>query len=194
MNFALTEWPLLDHSIWTVATIAAGFAVGFLINRIVINRLQKLAAQTAGDWDDAVVLELRRRIPFWGVLAGLWFSIGYWPLSGQGSYYARNIVSALAVLSVTTALAGIAARSRVFVSNDSGAMHLAAAIGRPVVAIFGPTDERATGPIGAHEIVTARAFCRPCLLRDCPIDHRCMNRISADTVFAAVSKQLALAV
>ena len=88
-------------------------------------------------------------------------------------------------------LAGIAARCRVFVSNDSGAMHLAAALGRPVVAIFGSTDERATRPIGAHEVIAARAFCRPCLLRDCPIDHRCMKRISADEVFAAVSRQLA---
>jgi heptosyltransferase-2 len=89
------------------------------------------------------------------------------------------------------ALAGIASRCRVFVSNDSGAMHLAAAIGRRVVAIFGPTDERATRPIGPHEILTASVFCRPCLLRDCPIDHRCMKRVTSDAVFAAVSKQLA---
>jgi len=91
-------------------------------------------------------------------------------------------------------LAGIAARCRVFVSNDSGAMHLAAAIGRRVVAIFGPTDERATRPIGAHEVLTASVFCRPCLLRDCPIDHRCMKRISSDRVFAAVSAQMGLEV
>ncbi len=88
-------------------------------------------------------------------------------------------------------LAGIAARCRVFVSNDSGAMHLAAALGRPVVAVFGPTDERATRPVGAHEVVAARVFCRPCLLRDCPIDHRCMKRISSEQVFAAVCRQLA---
>jgi len=84
------------------------------------------------------------------------------------------------------ALVGVAARAAVFVSNDSGAMHVAAALGRPVVAIFGPTDERATGPIGAHRIVTESVFCRPCLLRDCPIDHRCMTRITVDRVAAAV--------
>lgn len=89
------------------------------------------------------------------------------------------------------ALAGVTRRCRVFVSNDSGAMHLASALGLPVVAMFGPTDERSTRPSGAHALITARAFCRPCLLRDCPIDHRCMKRISTDTVFAAVSKQLA---
>ena len=90
------------------------------------------------------------------------------------------------------ALAGVTARCRVFVSNDSGAMHLAAALGRPVVAMFGPTDERATGPVGRHEVITAQAFCRPCMLRDCPIDHRCMKRISVDQVLAAVATELAL--
>jgi heptosyltransferase-2 len=88
-------------------------------------------------------------------------------------------------------LAGVLAACDVLVANDSGAMHLGAALGRPVVAIFGPTDERATRPIGTQTLVTASAFCRPCLLRDCPIDHRCMTRISVDTVCAAVSRQLA---
>lgn len=89
------------------------------------------------------------------------------------------------------ALAGISAQCRVFVSNDSGAMHLAAAIGRPVVAIFGPTDERVTRPVGAHEVITEPVFCRPCLLRDCPIDHRCMKRITVDRVLTAVTSRLA---
>jgi heptosyltransferase II len=88
-------------------------------------------------------------------------------------------------------LTGIAARCRVFVSNDSGAMHLAAAVNRPVVAIFGPTDERVTGPVGPHDVISARVFCRPCLLRDCPIDHRCMKRVTSDQVFAAISRHLA---
>ncbi len=91
------------------------------------------------------------------------------------------------------ALVGIASLSRVCVSNDSGAMHVAAATGRPVVALFGPTDERATRPIGRGDVLTAPAFCRPCHLRDCPIDHRCMKRITVDMVFAAVSRHLAFA-
>ncbi len=110
MDFALTRWPMLDHAVWTVATIAVGLVVGFLINRIVINRLHRMAASTAGDWDDAVILELQRRMPFWGVLAGCWFSISYWSLSAEASGHARNLVSAIAILSVTTALAGIAVR------------------------------------------------------------------------------------
>lgn len=91
-------------------------------------------------------------------------------------------------------LMGVIARADAIVANDSGAMHLGAALGRPVVAIFGPTDERATrpiGPAGQEVVLTAKAFCRPCHLRDCPIDHRCMKRVTADMVFAAVSKQLA---
>lgn len=88
-------------------------------------------------------------------------------------------------------LMAVIARADVVVANDSGAMHLGAALGRPVVAMFGPTDERATRPIGPHDVLTARVFCRPCHLRDCPIDHRCMKRITADAVFSAVSGQLA---
>ena len=85
-------------------------------------------------------------------------------------------------------LVGLAERCRVFVSNDSGAMHVAAAVGTPVVAMFGPTDERATRPLGVADVLTADVFCRPCHLRDCPIDHRCMKRIDVGAVFAAVSR------
>ena len=90
-------------------------------------------------------------------------------------------------------LIALAAGSRVCVTNDSGAMHVAAATGVPVVALFGPTDERVTRPLGRGDVLTAPVFCRPCHLRDCPIDHRCMKRITVDTVFAAVSRQLAFA-
>ncbi len=103
----------------------------------------------------------------------------------------RSRVTDLTAKTSLTELMAVLARADVVVSNDSGAMHLAAALGRPVVAMFGPTDARATRPIGPHEVLTAPAFCRPCHLRDCPIDHRCMKRITADVVFAAVSRQLA---
>ena len=87
-------------------------------------------------------------------------------------------------------LVGILARCAAFVSNDSGAMHLAAAIGVPVTAIFGPTDERVTAPLGDNDVLVHEVFCRPCMLRDCPIDHRCMKRISVERVFDAVSHRL----
>jgi heptosyltransferase-2 len=87
-------------------------------------------------------------------------------------------------------LIGILARCDAFVSNDSGAMHLAAAAGLPVTAIFGPTDDRATAPLGDHDVMIHQVFCRPCMLRDCPIDHRCMKGISVERVFTAVGARL----
>jgi heptosyltransferase-2 len=88
------------------------------------------------------------------------------------------------------ALCGVIANCRAFLSNDSGAMHLAAAAGVHVTAVFGPTDERATHPLGPHTIVREPVFCRPCLLRECPIDHRCMTRILPATVHASLAPHL----
>jgi heptosyltransferase-2 len=90
--------------------------------------------------------------------------------------------------------AGVLAACDAFVSNDSGAMHLAAAAGVPVTAIFGPTDERATAPLGDHDVIIHQVFCRPCMLRDCPIDHRCMRGVTVDVVFDAVNRRLGAAV
>jgi heptosyltransferase-2 len=87
-------------------------------------------------------------------------------------------------------LAGLLAACRVFVSNDSGAMHLAAAVGVPVAAIFGPTDDRVTAPLGDHDVIVQPVFCRPCMLRDCPIDHRCMRRVTVEMVFDTVARRL----
>jgi heptosyltransferase-2 len=73
---------------------------------------------------------------------------------------------------------------RLVVTNDSGPMHLAAALGLPLVAIFGSTNERATGPIGPRvRIVKRLAACSPCGLRECPIDFRCMESVSVDDVY-----------
>lgn len=111
-------------------------------------------------------------------------------LSDQAPETRSRVVDLTGRTSLTELIA-VLARADVIVANDSGAMHLGAALDRPVVAMFGPTDERATRPIGPHDVLTAKVFCRPCHLRDCPIDHRCMKRITADAVFAAVSRQLA---
>jgi heptosyltransferase-2 len=88
-------------------------------------------------------------------------------------------------------LAGILAACRALVSNDSGAMHLAAALGVRVTAVFGPTDERRTRPAGdAHTVITHRVWCRPCMMRECPIDHRCMQGIGVARVAGAVRQML----
>lgn len=73
-----------------------------------------------------------------------------------------------------------------FIGNDSGAMHMAAAVGLPVVAVFGSTDPLGTGPLTRQRtIVQHKVFCSPCFLRTCPIDHRCMKRIGVDDVYQA---------
>jgi len=73
-----------------------------------------------------------------------------------------------------------------FIGNDSGAMHVAAAVGLPVVAVFGPTDPEGTAPMTPRRtIVQQRVECSPCFLRHCPIDHRCMTRVEVDAVYAA---------
>jgi heptosyltransferase-2 len=97
-----------------------------------------------------------------------------------------------------TTLEGLAAVMRLAqacVSNDSGAMHLAAAVGTPLVALFGPTREYETAPLtqagGRAEVLTNPVWCRPCMLRECPIDHRCMKGIDPSRVFGAVDRLLA---
>lgn len=83
-------------------------------------------------------------------------------------------------------------RANLYLTNDSGAMHIAAALGTPLVAIFGSTDWVTTAPLGAHcRVVRAGAPCAPCLLRDCPIDHRCMTAVSPAMVIDAAEELLA---
>jgi heptosyltransferase-2 len=80
----------------------------------------------------------------------------------------------------------LAAGCDLFVTNDTGTMHVAGAAGVPVLAVFGSTDERATAPLGPRVRLLKRPVsCSPCLLRSCPVDHRCMRVISVDEVFEA---------
>ena len=81
---------------------------------------------------------------------------------------------------------------RLLLTNDTGTMHLAALLGVPVVAVFGSTEPRLTGPLGnGHTILRHHVECSPCFLRECPIDFRCMNAVSADEVAGAVLAMLA---
>lgn len=85
------------------------------------------------------------------------------------------------------------AACNVFLTNDSGAMHIAAALGVPSVTIFGPTDETATGPSGAHaRLLREPVECAPCKLRECPIDHRCMTGVTARQVVEEAVKLVAI--
>lgn len=85
----------------------------------------------------------------------------------------------------------LAAACRVYLTNDSGAMHIASALGVPTVAVFGATDDQATGPTGPlAKVIREQVECSPCLKRECPIDHRCMTRVSAARVAEAAVELL----
>ena len=103
------------------------------------------------------------------------------------------------LIGVTTVpeLAALLALSNAYIGNDSGASHLAAAIGTPVVTVFGPTNEHTSTPMtgkesGRVEVVTHQVWCRPCMLRECPIDHSCMTGVKPDSVYAATLRVMAL--
>lgn len=92
---------------------------------------------------------------------------------------------------------GVMANCSAIVANDSGALHVAAAMGVPVIALYGPTSERFSTPLTSQEGASGRVaaisedvFCRPCWLRDCPIDHRCMKRIAPERVYASLRQLL----
>ena len=77
------------------------------------------------------------------------------------------------------------------VANDMGLAHIAPAVGTKTIVIFGPTNPLTTQPLNSEIIRRTDVECAPCMLRDCPIDHRCMTRISTAEVFAAARKLLA---
>src|SRR5262249_40248432 len=81
----------------------------------------------------------------------------------------------------------------VVVCGDTGVGHLAAALGTPVVTLFGPTDWRLTAPRGPAEVVRHPTPCSPCFDRTCPIDHPCLRGIAANDVEQRVRRLLAVA-
>jgi heptosyltransferase II len=89
-------------------------------------------------------------------------------------------------------LPGVLSQCHLFLGNDSGAMHVAAAVGLPVVAVFGPTDPFGTAPVTPRAtIVQQRPYCSPCFLRRCPTDHRCMLAVTPKMVGEAMRESFA---
>lgn len=78
----------------------------------------------------------------------------------------------------------------VFLTNDSGPMHICSALNVPLVALFGSTSDIKTGPYGGGKVIHKRVECSPCYKRVCPIDFRCMTRIEVDEVYQAVKTEL----
>jgi len=87
-------------------------------------------------------------------------------------------------------LAALISECDVFITNDSGPMHIASALFVPIVAIFGSTDRTVTGPFGrGHKIISKDVACSPCLERECPEKHlKCMTEITTEDVFSALKE------
>lgn len=103
----------------------------------------------------------------------------------------QKLMNAHAVLIPSTTLkqlAAILSRCTLIVTNDGGPMHIAAALGIPMVAIFGPTNPHLQGPVGTQSVIVQKAGldCLGCNLTKCPIGNPCMEQLSVDEVFRKV--------
>src|SRR5438128_5497557 len=100
-----------------------------------------------------------------------------------GSHMRRHPIIATGTTDLSSATAMLSLVD-LLVTNDTGPAHIASALGRPTLVIFGPTNPLTTPPFSpVGEIIRQPPVCAPCMLRDCPIDHRCMTAISPDEVF-----------
>ena len=102
---------------------------------------------------------------------------------------------ALAGKTTIAQLKAVLACASLLISNDTGAAHVSAALGVPTVVVFGPTEHFSTRPLSdVVTVVRHDVECSPCMLRDCPIDHRCMTRVEVNDVYQASRRLLAATV
>ena len=112
-------------------------------------------------------------------------------LNEQVAAAARTTIHRLGEQLDLQGLIALVDRLALLVTNDSGAMHIAAARAIPTLAIFGPTDWNVTRPWDCNaQVMRCSPGCAPCFLRDCPIDHRCMNSVGVDDVVRACGHML----
>jgi heptosyltransferase-2 len=107
-------------------------------------------------------------------------------------HYAEHPPPSLTGMTTLREAMAVIARCRLFISNDSGLMHVAAALGVPTIAVFGSTNPATTSPPGRrNRIIYKNVPCSPCLKTDCPTDFKCMHLIEADEVYHAAAAILA---
>jgi heptosyltransferase-2 len=115
-------------------------------------------------------------------------------IGGPGEIDAANAVASqasgtplinLAGSTTLPELLGVLSLCALVISNDTGPAHIAAALGRPTLTLFGPTNEFETAPTGPYaDLLRVDGIdCARCMYRDCPIDHRCMTGLLVDTVY-----------
>ncbi|MCB1180907.1 MAG: lipopolysaccharide heptosyltransferase II [Chlamydiia bacterium] len=117
---------------------------------------------------------------------------------GDEVYLAREIcrglpnhVINLAGKTTLRQLMSLIAKLDLFVTNDSGPMHMAAALETPLIALFGSTNRHVTGPYQQGIVIDKEVECAPCYLRRCPIDFKCMKQIKVDEVYEAIIRERA---
>ncbi len=136
---------------------------------------------------DALATEFDARIAIFGAPKEL-------PIAEQVAAKMRAPAVILAGQTTLGQLMGLIKECDLFITNDSGPMHLAAALDTPQLAIFGSTSDVATGPLSADaRVIRHQVECSPCFLRECPTDFRCMLTISVEEVAAAARTRLAIA-
>ena len=170
IRLAVTPRSFVDLGLDRVIGLSPGAAFG-TAKRWIPERFAESAAHLAKQWGAAVVIfgSKDERAVAEEVAEGL-RKRGTTVVNLAGQTQLREFMERIAAC-------------QFFLTNDNGAMHLAAAIGVPTLAVFGSTDHTTTGPTGvAARIVRQAVECSPCLKRECPIDHRCMTRVTVDRV------------
>lgn len=138
----------------------------------------------------AAALAIHKRLPcHWLLLGGK----GDAPLTAElGTILRRDGLPVTDIAGKTTLreLCAVLRGSRALLTNDTGPMHVAAALGTPVIALFGSTSPELTAPgfpgDPNHRLLRSPTPCSPCFLRECPVDFGCMRSLEVDTVAAAV--------
>ena len=116
----LPDWA--QPVVLTAINVGVAWLAGHLLAGLVLLRLVRLAARTGSDWDDIAIQELKKRVPFWALLIGLWLSLGHWDFGANDARYRALLTSGLVVaagLSVTLAIAAVL--TRLMVSYQRGA-------------------------------------------------------------------------
>lgn len=113
------------------------------------------------------------------------------PLAEEVGRLMRSQAAVIAGETSIAELKGVLGCARLVISNDTGTAHVSSALGVPTVVVFGPTQHVSTRPLSRRATVVRHDVeCSPCMLRECPIDHRCMTRVEVDDVYVAAQNLL----